>query len=230
MRGSRRVDDSVKGHRARLRARWAASGLDGFHDYEVIELLLTYVIPRRDVKPIAKQLLERFDTLAGVFDASTHELRQEDGVGDQAAAFLALIRQVQQRYLASALPERPLLDQPGRVRDYLRLLLQSRGTECFGAIFTDHGHRPLSAEILFEGTVDRAAVYPRNLLKRALELDARALLLFHNHPAGTPRASDTDRALTRRMIAAAEPLDIGILDHFIVAGTEIVSFREQGWM
>jgi len=222
--------DDAAGHRKRLRQRWHAGGLDGFHDYEVIELLLTYAIPRRDVKPIAKRLLHRFGTLAGVFDATATELAQVDGVGETAAHALLLIRAVGKRYLASALPEVVVLDQPERVRDYLRLLLQGRGSECFGAIFVDHGHRVIASEILFEGTVDRAAVYPRNLLKRALELDAKGLILFHNHPAGSTQASDADRAVTERIAAAATPLDMRLLDHFIVAGDRVISFRQRGWM
>lgn len=224
------ADTSVHGHRRRLRARWLEHGLAGFHDYEVIELLLTYAIPRRDVKPIAKRLLARFGTLAGVFDAGLDELRQEEGMGLQAASFLRLIRQAACRYLASGLPERPVFDRPERVRDHLRLLLQGRTMECFGAIFTDQRHHPIASEILFEGTVDRAAVYPRNLLKRALELDARGMLLFHNHPAGTPQPSEADRAITRRIAQAAEPLELQLLDHFIVAGKMVVSLRESGWM
>ncbi len=224
------MTDSARHHRERLRLRWQQHGLDGFHDYEVIELLLTYAIPRIDVKPIAKRLLARFGTLAGVFDAGFHELQQEKGVGEKAASFLRLIQATQRRYLASELPSICVLDQPDRVRDYLRVLLQERAMECFGAIFTDHGHHPLAGEILFEGTVDRAAVYPRNLLKRALELDAKAMVLFHNHPAGSTQASEADLALTHRIREAASPLEIQLLDHFIVAGTRVVSFREQGWL
>jgi len=224
------MDESVVHHRQRLRQRWQDKGLDGFHDYEVIELLLTYAIPRIDVKPIAKRLLTRFDTLAGVFDASFNELKQEKGVGDKAASFLRIIQATQKRYLASSLPEITVLDQPNKVRDYLRVLLQERSLECFGAIFTDHGHHPLAGVILFEGTVDRAVVYPRNLLKRALEIDAKAMVLFHNHPAGSPQASDADLALTKRIIEAAQALDINVLDHFIVAREQVVSFREQGWL
>jgi len=226
----RSVDPSVVDHRKRLRQRYQDDDLDGFHDYEVVELMLTYAIPRIDVKPVAKRLMTRFGTLAGVFDASVNELQQEQGVGAKAASFLHLIQSVQRRYLASGLPEVMVFDQPDRVRDYLRLLLQGRAMECFGAIFTDHGHHPLAGEILFEGTIDRAAVYPRNLLKRALELDAKAMILFHNHPAGNPQASDADRNLTQHIINAGEPLDIRVLDHFIVAGSRVVSFKEEGWL
>jgi len=223
------VDESVRGHRERLRSRFARHGFDGFRDDEVIELLLTYAIPRSDVKPLAKRLLNTFGTLAGVFDAPVVELAQVQGVGEKAAVFLSIIKQAELRYLASDLPGKKVFDRPEKVKAHLRYLVQARGMECFGAIFTDQQHRLLATQIMFEGTVDRTAVYPRNLMKRALELNAKGLILFHNHPGGTPRASEEDIALTRRMIDACAPLDIKLLDHFLVAGTKVLSFKEEGW-
>ncbi len=222
-------DHSVQGHRRRLRERFARHGFDGFHDYEVLELLLTYAIPRVDVKPIAKRLLQVFGTLAGVFDATAAELAQIEGLGEKGAVFLTLIRQVEVRYLASDLPGKRVFDRPQRVKDHLRLLVQGRGMECFGAIFADQQHRHIATQILFEGTVDRTAVYPRNLIKRAIELDAKALILFHNHPGGAPRASAEDIELTRRVAEACRPLEMKVLDHFLVAGNEVLSFKENGW-
>lgn len=221
--------ESVQGHRDRLRQRFAAHGFDGFRDYEVLELLLTYAIPRVDVKPIAKRLLKVFGTLAGVFDAPVSELREIEGIGEKGAVFLTLVRQVEVRYLASDLPGKAVFDAPDKVKAHLRLLVQGRGMECFGAIFTDQQHRHVATQIMFEGTVDRTAVYPRNLMKRALELDAKGLILFHNHPGGTPRASREDIELTRRMAEACEPLEIKVLDHFLIAGKEVLSFKEMGW-
>ena len=223
------MDESIKGHRERLRQRFSEHGFDGFHDYEVVELLLTYAIPRVDVKPIAKRLLKTFGTLAGVFDASVAELAQTVGVGEKGAVFLTLIRHVEIRYLASDLPGKNVFDRPEKVKAHLRMLVQGRGMECFGAVFTDQQHRHLATQILFEGTVDRTAVYPRNLMKRALELDAKGLILFHNHPGGTARASQEDIDLTRRMADACSPLEIKILDHFLIAGKEVLSFKENGW-
>ena len=219
----------VSGHRERLRERFSRSGFEGFHDYEVLELLLTYAIPRVDVKPIAKRLLKVFGTLAGVFDAPLAELTQVEGMGERGAVFLTLVRQVEVRYLASDLPGKSVFDRPEKVKAHLRLLVQGRGMECFGAIFTDQQNRHVATQILFEGTVDRAAVYPRNLMKRALELDAKGMIIFHNHPGGTPRASDEDIQLTKRMAEAGAPLDIKVLDHFLIAGTEVLSFKENGW-
>ena len=219
----------MKGHRERLRQRFAEHGFEGFHDYEVIELLLTYALPRVDVKPVAKQLLKTFGTLAGVFDAPVSELSQVPGIGEKGAVFLALVRQVEVRYLASDLPGKSVFDRPDKVKAHLRLLVQGRGMECFGAIFTDQQHRHIATQIMSEGTVDRAVVYPRNLMKRALELDAKGMILFHNHPGGTARASEEDIQLTRRMSEAGKPLDIKVLDHFLVAGKEVLSFKENGW-
>jgi len=223
------MHESVQGHRDRLRKRFAAHGFDGFHDYEVLELLLTYAIPRVDVKPIAKQLLKVFGTLAGVFDAPVAELKQIEGIGEKGAVFLTLVRQVEVRYLASDLPGKTVFDAPEKVKAHLRLLVQGRGMECFGAVFTDQQHRHVATQVMFEGTVDRTAVYPRNLMKRALELDAKGLILFHNHPGGTTRASREDIELTRRMAEACKPLDIRVLDHFLIAGKEVLSFKEMGW-
>jgi len=223
------VNESVQGHRERLRLRFSESCFDGFHDYEVLELLLTYAIPRVDVKPIAKAILQAFGTLAGVFDAPVSELKQIKGMGEKGAVFLTLIRQVEVRYLASDLPGKSIFDRPDKVKTHLRLLVQGRGMECFGAIFTDQQHRHIATQVMFEGTVDRAVIYPRNLMKRALELDAKGMVLFHNHPGGTARASEEDIALTKRMEEACLPLDIKLLDHFLVAGKEVLSFKENGW-
>ncbi|MDQ6977634.1 MAG: JAB domain-containing protein, partial [Ghiorsea sp.] len=148
------ADESVSGHRKRLKERFARHGLDGFHEYEVLEILLTYAIPRKDVKPIAKRLLAQFKTLAGVFDAQSQELKNIEGLGNESALFLKLIKAAQTRYLASELAEKPKLDSPEVVKDWLRLKLQDKNIEYFGALFTDQQNQCISTEILFEGTVD----------------------------------------------------------------------------
>ncbi|WP_038247111.1 RadC family protein [Ghiorsea bivora] len=223
------VDKSVQGHRARLKQRFTEHGLDGFHEYEVLELLLTYAIPRKDVKPVAKRLMVQFQTLAGVFDAQVQELQTVEGLGKESAQLLKLLKAAQVRYLESELASKPKLDSPETVKAWLRLKLQEKSIEYFGALFTDQQNQCISTEILFEGTVDRAVVYPRTLIKRALELDAKGLIIFHNHPAGTALASEQDIALTRQLIEACNTLDIKLLDHFLLAGTQVLSFQEQGW-
>lgn len=221
--------DTNQGHRARLKSRFAAHGLDGFHDYEVLELLLMYAIPRKDVKPIAKQLIARFSTLAGVFDAQVQELQSIEGLGAESAHFFKLLKASHAEYLSSELAEKPMLASPDAVKAWLRVQLQEKSIEYFGALFADQQHRCISLEILFEGTIDRAAVYPRTVIKRALELDAKAIIVFHNHPGGTTQASEQDIALTRHLAEACDTLDIKLLDHFLVAGTSVLSFQEHGW-
>jgi len=223
------VDASVRGHRARLRKRFVDHGLDGFHEYEVLELLLTYVIPRKDVKPIAKRLLQQFGTLAEVFDAEVQDLQCIDGLGVEAARFIKLLKATQGRYLDAELADKPLLNSPEVVSQWLRLKLQNKSIEFFGALFIDQQNRCISSEILFEGTVDRAVVYPRTLIKRALELDAKGIILFHNHPGGTTQASQQDINLTQQLMQACATLDLKVLDHFLLAGKEVLSFQEQGW-
>ncbi|MDQ6988884.1 MAG: DNA repair protein RadC [Mariprofundaceae bacterium] len=223
------VDESVKGHRARLKQRFFGHGLAAFHAYEVLELLLMYVIPRQDVKPIAKRLLLEFGTLAGVLDAQVQDLQTVSGLGLESAQFLKLMKATHLRYLEAELAEKPKLDSPEVVKNWLRLKLQGQNIEYFGALFTDQQNRCISSEILFEGTVDRAVVYPRSLIKRALALDAKGMIVFHNHPAGTAKASEQDIALTKQLIQACATLDIKLLDHFLLAGKEVLSFQEQGW-
>ena len=223
------TDESVLGHRTRLRARFSRYGLTGFHDYEILELLLTYAIPRKDVKPIAKRLMAQFSTLAGVFDAQLEELQSVEGLGKESAQFLKLLKSVHGAYLDSELQDKPLLNSPEVVRQWLRLKLQGQTVEFFGALFTDQQNRCISSEILFEGTVDRAAVYPRTIIKRALELDAKGIIVFHNHPGGTAKASEQDIQLTNQLIEACRVLDIKLLDHFLLAGKVVLSFQEQGW-
>jgi len=223
------VDESVAGHRQRLKERFSLHGLVGFHEYEVLELLLMYVIPRKDVKPIAKRLLNQFNTLASVFDAQVEELKSVEGLGKESAQFLKLNRAILEVYLSSELAEKPKLDSPDTVKAWLRLKLQDKSIEYFGALFTDQQNRCISSEILFEGTIDRAVVYPRALIKRALELDAKGIIVFHNHPAGTAQASNQDIALTKQLLEACNTLDLKLLDHFLLAGTKVLSFQEQGW-
>ncbi|MDQ6974975.1 MAG: DNA repair protein RadC [Mariprofundaceae bacterium] len=223
------ADESVTHHRMRLRQRFASHGLSGFQDYEVLELLLTYAIPRKDVKPMAKRLLQQFDSLVAVLDAPTHAIETVEGLGVQSAILLHLVRELNTRYLLAELPKKNILNAPEKVKEALRLSMQGRTTECFGVIFLDQQHCYLQQEIMFEGTIDRAAVYPRELVRRALEVQAKAIIIFHNHPAGKKQASTADIEVTRKIEAACNTLDIRLLDHFLLAGTEVLSFREHGW-
>ncbi len=223
------MSEGAAGHRKRLRARFAQGGIGALADYEVLELLLSYAIPRKDTKPLAKRLLARFGGLAGVVDATDRELLDVPGMGPETVLFLRFVRAFLQRYLDSRLQGRELVRTPELVRAHLRLLLQGRRTECFGVIFADRGLRALATEVLFEGDLGRAAVYPRLIMRRALELDAASLVLFHNHPGGAKVPSEADVRITQAVIEAAKALEMRVLDHFLVVDDEALSFREQGW-
>lgn len=223
------ASDDATGHRKRLRQRFSRHGLEGFHEYEVLELLLTYAIARKDVKPIAKRLLQRFKTLAGVFDAPIDAIQDIEGLGEQSALLLRLVRETNACYLASSLPGQDILNAPDKVKSYLRLQLQGKKAEYFGAIFLNQQHQYIKQEILFEGTIDRAVVYPREIVRQALLLQAKAIIIFHNHPGGGAQASQADIEITRQVEAACLAIDLRLLDHFLLAGTEVLSFREHGW-
>lgn len=224
------LKNNPQGHRKRLRQRFASHGFQGFHDYEIIELLLSYAIPRKDVKPIAKQMLQHFGSFPAIFDSTAQELSIIPGIGIESAMIFQLIRQTNQHYLQSDLKDKIVLNQVDKVKQYLRILLQGKTTEAFGVIFMDNQNRYLDAPILFEGTLDYTTIFPRNIMKRALELDAKAIILFHNHPGGCQRASNSDITLTKKLQTLGELMEIRILDHFLIAETEVFSFLEQGWM
>jgi len=223
------MKEEACGHRKRLRARFAAGGIGALAEYEVLELLLAYAIPRKDTKPIAKTLLARFGTLAGVMDATDRELLDVPGVGPETVLFLRFVRAFLERYLASKTKARALVRSPDLVRAHLRLLVQGRRTECFGVIFADRGLRVLATEVLFEGDVGRAPVYPRRIVRRALELDAAGMVLFHNHPGGAMRPSEADVRITQAVMDAASALEMRVLDHFLIVDDRVLSFQEQRW-
>jgi len=216
------------GHRQRLRRRFHESRGVGMPEYELLELLLTYGLPRRDVKPIAKNLLARFKTLAGVLAASHDDLAAVDGVGEQAAGLVALVRELAGRFHAEGLARRDLLDCPRAVADYARIRLAGRREEAMLTIYVDIKNHRLADELVAEGTDDQAVVYPRNLLRSALRHHATGILLAHNHPSGDCTPSADDLRLTRSLKAAAAQMDIRLLDHIVIGQERHLSFQEEG--
>lgn len=216
------------GHRTRLRRRFQAAALKGMPDYEALELLLTFALPRIDTKPIARTLLGRFGGLAGVFGASESDLRRVRGVGPHAALLLTLVAEIGAACLRGGLARRDLLKSPQAVADYARLALAGWATERCLALLVNSRNRILGEEIVAEGTVDRAELLPRCLIELALERKAAGLILVHNHPGGDPAPSAEDDLLTRRVQAAARAVDLRFLDHLIVAREGHYSFREAG--
>ncbi|MBN2808751.1 MAG: DNA repair protein RadC [Deltaproteobacteria bacterium] len=216
------------GHRQRLKERFSRQGLSGLHDYEVLELLLGYVILRRDVKPLAKELLRKFETVKRVLDAPLDRLQAVAGMGPQSAQFLKLCRELLVVYLEQPDRQRQSVTSPEQIGELCRSRLEGLSEEHFLVLFLDNRHRLIVSEVLQRGTVDMSVVYPREVLTRALLHRAAALLVAHNHPGGSPTPSNDDLKITQALKNAAATLDIRLLDHLIVAGCQVVSLKELG--
>ena len=218
------------GHRKRLRGRFLESGLAGFAEHEVIELLLTLAIPRSDVKQPAKALLKRFGSLRGVLDAPLPELQSVDGIGEAAAVALHVVRESAALYLRETSEGAEVLRDSGRLGDFWRMQIGALRHEVFAVAYLDSACRLLrnGVETLQEGTVDRAAVYPRSIVEAALKRQAAALVLAHNHPNGNIEPSEHDKVLTRAIVLAAETVSLRVVDHLVVSPEETFSFRKAG--
>ena len=218
------------GHRQRLRDRFLKSGLEGLADYEVVELILTLAIPRSDVKQPAKALMARFGNLQGILDAPIEELRAVPGIGNVAPIALQIIKAAATLYLQQGSEGRDSLADSDRLTSFWRMRIGALSNEVFEVGYLDSGYRLMrdGVETLEEGTVDRAAVYPRRVIEAALRRGAFALVLAHNHPNGVVSPTDHDKALTRAIVLAAETVSVRVLDHLIVSAHESFSFRKAG--
>ena len=210
------ADAHYHGHRERLRARFRESGDSALADYEILELLLFRLIPRRDTKPIAKALIARFGTLAGVVGAQPALLQEVKGVGEAVALDLKLIASVAQRMLKSEIRGRQVLSSWSSVIDYCHTAMAYESTEQFRILFLDKRNALIADEVQGRGTVDHTPVYPREVVKRALELSATAIILVHNHPSGDPTPSRADIDMTKMIVDTAKPLGITVHDHIII--------------
>jgi DNA repair protein RadC len=222
------VKHKGEGHRARLRERFISGGFDGFHDYEVVELLLTLGTPRKDCKETAKAALSRFKNLRGVFEASGPDLEEVPGIGPKNSFGIQLVKAAADRYLYSRVREKKTLGNADEVREYLKYSLGSRPRECFMVIFLDAKNRVLDTQVLFEGTLTASAVYPREVVKAALGHHAAALIFVHNHPSGDPAPSREDMDITRQLILACRLMGLTVHEHLIVGRDGYYSFADQG--
>ncbi len=216
------------GHRERLRERFLRTGAKGLQDYELLELLLSYAIPRKDVKPQAKELLRRFGSLAGVLDAPLEEVQEVKGIGPRAAALLRLAKEMGEVYLGERMRGVDVLSSPSRVVDFCLFRLKGEGEEKFMVIYLNVKNEVMDYEVIQEGTVDRSVVYPRRVAEKALRRRAASVIVVHNHPSGHPDPSPEDRRITRELVEALRPLEIRLLDHIIVGKRGYFSFRERG--
>lgn len=216
------------GHRARLRERFLQAGEQALHDYELLELLLFQLIPRRDVKPVAKALLREFGGLWQVVNAPPGELVRRGGLGETAAAGLGVVAAVSRRMHWRELEDKPVLGSWTRLLEYCERAMAHEATEQVRLLFLDRKNALLADEVAWRGTVDQAPVYPRQVVKRALDLGASAIILVHNHPSGDPEPSRADIEMTRELAKAAAALGLSLHDHVVVGRGRHVSFKAKG--
>lgn len=217
-----------EGHRQRLRERFLKGGLEGFHDHEVLELLLCFALPRKDVKPIAKDLLFRFGSLAGVLDTPRGLLEQAEGVGEYAAVLISLVPRLLERYRQDRWKENPTLSSTPDAVAYLAARLADRREEVFWLLGLDSRNRLRVDVKIQDGTVNRTVVLPRLIVDACVKHGATAVIFGHNHPSGDPSPSSNDLALTRKLRRILADIDIVVHDHIIVAGGSYYSFAEKG--
>ncbi len=219
------------GHRQRLRDKFIRQGMDSFSDNEILELLLTFGTPQKDCKEPARALLKKFNSLAEVLEKSPDELQQIKGIGPQNAFAIHFIQGVARHYLQQRLINKNYFHSSREVADYLLYAMRDLQREILMVIFLDASHAIIATEVAAEGTLTCNTIYPRELLKMALERHAAAVIIAHNHPSGSQAPSAADQHLTRNLFLALSLVDVKLLDHFIVAGTAApYSFADHGLM
>ena len=228
MSGTRNKPDDKTGHRARLRTRFLKDNGAAMADYELLELLLFQAMPRVDTKSIAKALLARFGTLGAALSARPAELTAVKGVGEAVVVALKVAREIGIRQAREDIIGRPVLSTWEKVLTYCRLNLAHETTERFHVLFLDRKNGLIADEVQQRGTVDHTPVYPREVVKRTLELDATAIIMVHNHPSGDPAPSGDDVAITKAVIEAAEPLGIAVHDHIVIGRNGHASLKSLG--
>jgi DNA repair protein RadC len=222
------VESHQLGHRERLRQRVRRAGFASLHDYEALELALFRTFPRGDVKPLAKRLLDRFGSLSGVLSATVEELAAVKGVGETCALDLKLVHELAQRMGLEPVRGRTAISSWSALLDYVKLALKHESREQFRVLFLDKKNQLIADEIMNRGTVDHAPVYPREIVRRSIELSACAVILVHNHPSGDPTPSAADVDMTRQVVDACRPLRISVHDHLVVGRDGVASFKALG--
>ena len=219
-----------EGHRKRLREKFLKSGLSGFHDYEIVELLLTLGTPRRDCKQPAKDAVARFKTLRGVLEAPQEELEEIRGIGPHNVFGIKLVQDVARQFLKDRVVKKPMVKASQEVFDYLFHAMRDLTKEVFKVIFLNGQNEIITVEDLFEGTLNASAVYPREVIKAAIKHNALSVIFAHNHPSGNPQPSQLDKNITRELVAAGNVMRIAVLDHIIIGDNRYFSFADEGLM
>jgi DNA repair protein RadC len=216
------------GHRQRLRERFLKNGIQGFADYEVIELLLSLGTPRKDTKPQAKEAIKQFKTLRGVLSASTAELQQIEGIGPSAVFGIKLVQEVSREYLKEKVFDKPVFQSPQAIFDYLYHAMRDLKNEIFKVIYLTNANQIIDIMDISEGTVSSAPVSPRQVMESALSKHAANLIFVHNHPSGEVQSSPEDKSLTRELVFAGSVLGVRVLDHIIIGENKYYSFAGEG--
>jgi DNA repair protein RadC len=222
------TDTGNEGHRERLRARFLKGGADAMPDYELLELTLFAALPRRDTKPLAKALLARFGSFAEVIAAPRARLMEVKGVGEGVANHMKIVEAAARRLAKTNVIGRPALSSWSALLDYCTAAMARSANEEFRVLFLDRKNVLITDEVQNRGTVDQTPVYPREIVKRALELSASAIILVHNHPSGDPTPSKADILMTREIVAAAKALGLAVHDHLVIGRSGHASFKSLG--
>lgn len=222
--------EADKEHKKRLKERFKTGSLDSFHNLEILELLLAYAVPGKDIKSLAGALIQRFKSFRAVFDASQEDLKNVPGMGENAALLIRLVKDMAGVYLRERLSGKDLIRNPKDVLDYLNLTLSGERVEKFLAIYLNSRNELLAIETLHEGTINQTVVYPRKAIEKAFKHNAKAVIFVHNHPSGDSTPSGVDRQLTKTLDRAALAVDILVHDHIIIGRSNHFSARENGWI
>ncbi len=226
--GKGRVPSYMADHRKRLRERFREGGADALPDYEMLELVLFRAIPRQDVKPLARRLIDTFGDFNRVLSASPQSLAQIKGVGETVITELKVVEAAAHRLARARVIHKPALSSWDALVDYCHTVMAHRATEQFRILYLDRKNVLIADEAQAKGTVDHVPVYPREVVKRALELNASALILVHNHPSGDPTPSESDISMTHQIDTAAQALGVTVHDHLIIGKSRELSFRAEG--
>lgn len=216
------------GHRARLRKRLLTGGAEALADHELVEYVLMTAIPRRDVKPLARTLLARFGSLAGVFNADPAALQRHPGMGETSAAALRIVMMASRRMAKTVITQQPVLASWQALIDYLTIDMAHLTVERVRVLYLDSRNRLIHDEHFADGSIDQAAIHPREVIRRALDLGASALILVHNHPSGSPEPSRADIQMTNRIAEAGRLLGVMVHDHVIITREGHVSLKAKG--
>ncbi len=221
-------DDRTLGHRKRLREKFVKSGLKGFHDYEIIELLLSLGTPRKDCKPQAREAIRRFKTLRGVLEAPPDELQQINGIGLHSAFGIKLVQEVAREFLKEKIIDKPIYKSAQEIFDYLYHSMRDLKKEVFKVLYLNSQNQIIETADLSTGTVNSSSVSPRAVMESAIRNNTVSLIFVHNHPSGDPSPSKNDKDLTRDLVYAGSIMRIGVLDHIIIGNDRHFSFAGEG--